>query len=305
MKFDVTILGVNSAIPTLDKNPTAQIVRHEEKHYLIDCGEGTQVRFIKYGFKPHKIDQIFISHLHGDHFYGLVGLLTSMGLTGRTKPMEIFSPKGLEEIFQVTMKYSGAVLPYPIKFYEVDTTQHRCIFEDEGIQVFSLPLLHRIPTTGFLFREKERLRKMIPEKIEQYQIPFQDIDAIKKGAHWKTPDGQLIPNEDLTLAPPPSRCYAFCSDTRFNTALPPLLQDVNLLYHESTFCQDRQSRTFNTGHSTAREAAQIAKLSKAKKLVLGHFSLRYQDLSCFLKEAQPIFPNTVLGEEGKTYEIAY
>ena len=303
MNFEVTILGINSAMPTPNRNPSGQVVRLQDRFYLIDCGEGTQIRLTQYGIKRSKINQIFITHLHGDHFFGLFGLLTTMALSGRTDAIEIFSPKGLSEIFETTMKHSGSKVPFPVYFQEVDTANPGKVFEDELVEVFTLPLIHRIPTVGYFMKEKERLRKVIPEKIDIYQIPYEQINAIKRGQHFVTTEGQIIPNTSLTIAPPRPRSFAYCSDTQYNEALPPLIMDVDLLYHEATFCDDRKDRTVATGHSTAKEAATVAQKAKAKALILGHFSTRYQDLSCFLKEAEKIFPNTYIGQEGNTYPI--
>ena len=303
MNFEVTILGINSAMPTPNRNPSGQVVRVQDQFYLIDCGEGTQIRLTQYGIKRSKINQIFITHLHGDHFFGLFGLLTTMALSGRTTAVEVFSPKGLSEVFEVTMRHSGSQVPFPIYFREVEASNPGKVFEDNLIEVFTLPLIHRIPTVGYFIKEKKRPRKIIPEKIDDYQIPYQQIDAIKKGQHFITSDGKTIPNSTLTIDSPPPRSFAYCSDTQYNNAIPPLITGVDLLYHEATFCEDRKDRTVATGHSTAKEAAEVARLAKAKTLILGHFSTRYQDLGCFLKEAGEIFPNTYIGEEGSTYNI--
>ena len=302
MRFELTLLGTNSALPAFGRFPSSQVLNIQENHYLIDCGEGAQIRMGECGVRRHKIKQVFISHLHGDHIYGLIGFLSSLSLSDRTAPMDIFAPLGLEEIIQVLLKYTGG-LSFALKFHTIDTEQHRLIFENASVEVYSLPLVHCVPTSGFLFKEKSRPRNMKPEKIEAYNIPFHDIPEIKAGADYESSDGQLISNEELTLPPPAPRSYAYCSDTAYQKSLVPLIQGVNLLYHESTFCEDRQGQAALTGHSTAHQAATIAKMAGAERLVLGHYSSRYHSLEPFLKEARAVFPNTELGLDGKVFEV--
>ena len=301
MKFELTILGVNAAVPTLDRDPSAQVLNINDQLYLIDCGEGTQLRLLEQKIKTSKIDQVFISHLHGDHFFGLFGLISSFGLAGRERPLDIYSPFGLAEIFEAVTKHTGGIQPFPLNFHPVDTEKPQFLFENQHVKVSSIPLVHRVPTTGFLFQEKERLRSILPEKIQEYNIPYAKIPAIKAGADLTLENGTIIKNEVLTSPPLPPKSFAYCSDTRYHEPIIPLIENVDLLYHESTFCENKKDRTFQTGHSTAKEAATIAKKANAKKLILGHYSTRYKDLNCFLEEASTVFPNTYLGIQGETY----
>ncbi|MCB0553216.1 MAG: ribonuclease Z [Phaeodactylibacter sp.] len=302
MRFELTLLGTNSALPAYGRFPTAQVLNIQEKLYLIDCGEGAQIRMGQFGLRQAKISQAFISHLHGDHIYGLIGWLTSLALINRQEPLDIFAPEGLEEIIRVQLKYTGG-LPYSLSFYTIDPSRHSLIFEDKRVAIFSLPLAHRIPATGFLFREKEKARNIRPDCIEAYQIPFQAIPGIKAGNDYQLEDGRLIPNADLTLDPPKPRTYAFCSDTAYHEPLIPLIQGVDLLYHESTFCDDLVDIAAETGHSTARQAATIALKAGVARLVLGHYSSRYPSLEPFLLEARSVFPNTELGVDGASFEV--
>ncbi len=303
MRFEVTILGSNSAIPAHGRFPTSQILNASERLYLIDCGEGVQWRLQDCDIKKSKINQIFISHLHGDHIYGLIGLLNSMSLSKRTSPITIFSPKGLEEIIQVQLKYAGTVFSFPLTFYELETNKNQLIFEDEVLNAYTIPLRHRIPTCGFLFIEKPRPLNIDPDKIEKFNIPVEKIIEIKNGADFITQNGKLIANAALTFPPVSPRSYAFCSDTAYDTSIISIVEGVNLLYHESTFLHELQDLAKETMHSTTIEAATIAKKAKVGQLILGHYSSRYQDLSPLLEEAQKVFSNTVLGVEGKTISV--
>ena len=302
MRFELTLLGTNSALPAYGRFPSSQVLNIQESHYLIDCGEGAQIRMVEFGVRSGRIRQAFISHLHGDHIYGLIGFLSSQSLTGRQRPLDIFAPSGLEEIIQVQLKHTGGV-GFSLRFHTIDTEKHQLIFEDKHTEVYSLPLLHRVPASGFLFREKERPRNMRPEKIEAYNIHYRDIPAIKAGAGLDLPGGRHIRNEELTLPPPAPRSYAYCSDTAYCEALVPLIQGVGLLYHESTFCEDMQEQAALTGHSTARQAATIAAMAGAGRLILGHYSSRYKSLEPFLQEARAVFPNTELGMDGRVFEV--
>ncbi len=303
MKFELTILGCNSAKPANGRHPTAQVLNIQEELILIDCGEGTQNRMNDFGIKRGRIKYIFISHLHGDHIFGLPGLLTSYSLNTRTEPLTIFAPSGLQEMIEVVLKNSGSILSYPIYFKVTNPEISSKIFENEVFEVYTIPLQHRVPTNGYLFREKERPRNIIPEKIQEYEIPFSQIPAIKKGEDLKLPDGITIPNEELTLSPPPPRSFAFCSDTVYNEAIIPIIDGVDLLYHEATFLHERLQRAIQTKHSTALQAAQIAQKSNAGQLIIGHFSSRYRDVTPFLEEAQSFFEKTHVAEEGKTYQV--
>ncbi|NET32258.1 MAG: ribonuclease Z [Cyanothece sp. SIO1E1] len=299
--FEVQLLGTNSALPAFGRHPTSQILSIQKYKYLIDCGEGTQMRFQKFGVKSGRMNQIFISHLHGDHFYGLIGLLTTLGLIGRTRPLDIFAPEGLEEIIRVQTKYAGGDPPFTIRFHVIDTEKHQLIFENNQITVHSIPLDHRVPTSGFLFREKVGERKMIGSTIQEYNIPYSAIPAIKKGEDYITTDGHRIANALLTEDPTPPRSYAYCSDTRFKEDIIPIIAESDILYHESTFQEDLIEKTIPTGHSTALQAAEIAKRANVGRLILGHFSSRYEDIDSFAEEARAVFPEVVAGVEGEIY----
>jgi len=300
--FEVQLLGTNSALPAFGRHPTSQVLTIQKYKYLIDCGEGTQMRFQQFGIRPGRMHQIFISHLHGDHFYGLIGLLTTLGLIGRTKPLDVFAPEGLEEIIRIQTKYAGGDPPFKLRFHVVDTEKHQLIYENNQITVHSIPLDHRVPTAGFLFREKPKDRKMIGAAIEQYGIPYKAIPDIKKGADFTDANGQIIANALLTEDPIPPRTYAYCSDTRFKEDIIPIIEGADILYHESTFQSDLIEKTIPTGHSTARQAAEIAKRAKVGRLILGHFSSRYENIESFAEEAKTVFPDVVAGVEGTIYQ---
>ncbi len=303
MRFDLTILGCHSASPGKDRFPSAQVFSVQRNIYLIDCGEATQIRILANGVKRSKINQIFISHLHGDHVFGLAGLITSISLSERrTTGIDIFSPPGLEEMIRTQLRLSESFLSFELRFHVVDTEIHQLIFEDRYVEVFSIPLKHRISTTGFLFKEKDKPRKMLADCIEKYEIPFPKIKDIKNGGDFLTKDNNLIPNAELTLPPPSPRSFAYCSDTVFKPDIVPIIQNVDLLYHESTFLHQDKRLADKTMHATAREAAEIAKLANAKCLIIGHFSVRYKSLDLLLEEAQKYFSNTVLGESGRIYK---
>ena len=303
MKFELTILGCNSAKAANGRHPTAQVLTIKEHLILIDCGEGTQMQMDKFHIRRGRINHIFISHLHGDHIFGLPGLLTSYSLNGRKKPMTIFSPKGLEEMLTVILRNSGSMLSHPIHYVEVDTTQSYSVYENDFMEVSSIPLDHRVPTSGYLFREKARPRNMIAEQIEIHQIPYPQIKAIKAGADFTKPDGSVISNTALTTDPPRTRSYAFCSDTMYTESIVPIIKNVDLLYHEATYLHEKVERAKTTKHSTALQAAQIAQQASAGQLILGHFSSRYADASPLQAEAASVFANSVVAEEGMRYEI--
>ena len=305
MKFELTILGNTSPFPSKDRLPTSQILNINERLYLIDCGEGTQIRMNELGIKRMKIDHIFISHLHGDHYFGLFGLLGSYRMARRTTPLHIHCPTGLQELIELEAKISlaGPFL-FPLHFHETTAKKSKKILDNADIEVFTIPLKHgEIPTTGFLFKEKEQPRKMIKSKIAEYNIPFQAIPAIKNGGFFKTPEGKVIKNKELTFAPPAPRSYAFCSDTAYHLPIIPIIKNVDLLYHEATFNQEDGIDASKKGHSNTIEAATIAKKAKAKKLILGHFSSRYTDLEALAEEAKTVFKNTEVAEEKKTFVI--
>lgn len=306
MRFELTLLGTGAALPMPGRHTSAQVLNVNDLLYLIDCGEGTQMRLTEYQVRRSKIGQIFISHLHGDHFYGLMGLLTSFALNDQTQPLEIFSPFGLEEIVNVMLHYQGSgSSPYSIRFHVVDTAQHQLIFEDHQLEVYSVPLQHRIPTCGYLFREKQRPRNILPEKIAAYNIPVSAIKNIKNGAAFQLPNGEMIPNAELTAGAPHRRAYAYCSDTIFSPEIVSYIKGVDLLYHEATFLHADEALARTYSHSTAAQAARIAKEAAVGQLVIGHFSARYKDASLFEQEARTIFPNTRGGEDGMVLEVPF
>ncbi|MFN8276644.1 MAG: ribonuclease Z [Chitinophagales bacterium] len=303
MQFEVTILGSNGAVPAFDRHPTSQYIHYNGHGFIVDCGEGTQLQMARFGIRRARLDHVFISHLHGDHFYGLLGLITSFNLNHREAPLHIYGHHGIEEIIATQFKHSETVLKFPLVFHVVTADQPRLIYEDAMLTVTTIPLLHRIPTTGFLFREKPGLRKMRTEKLAEYRIPVADIPAIKAGADFIAADGKVISNHELTLPPPPPRSYAFCSDTAYHEQIVPQLAEVDLLYHEATFIEEHAQRASETMHSTARQAALIAQMAGVKKLLLGHFSARYEQLDTLLQEAKAVFPNAELALEGTTFAL--
>lgn len=304
MKFEVTILGSSSATPIFNRNPTAQILNINEKLYLVDCAEGTQQQMLRFDIKASRIDYIFISHLHGDHYLGLVGLLSSMHLNGRKKTLKVFCPPPLKEIVDLQLKYSETTLNYPVEFIFTDATTKGVILENQDIFVETIPLNHRIPCTGFLFRQKKRLRKLIKEKIEELEIPIPYYPAIKKGNDYEAPNGTIYKNSILTIEPQEPKSYAYVSDTLYNENYLPQINSVTLLYHEATFLNDMLDRANQTHHTTALQAGEVAVKVNAGKLVIGHFSARYKTLNELLDEAQSVFPNTELAVEGKTFIIS-
>ena len=303
MHFEVTILGSNGAIPAHNRHPTSQFIHFHGQGYLIDCGEGTQMQMAKYNIKRGRLDHIFISHLHSDHFLGLMGLLTSFNLNYRETPLHIYGHYGIEEIVNAHFKHSETTLRYPLHFHAVVADAPCIIFENSLLTVETIILQHRIPTTGFLFREKAGLRKILSAKIEQYQIAHQDIPAIKQGADYTTASGIVISNAELTTSPTAPRSYAFCSDTSYTENYLEQIKNVSLLYHEATFAVEHTFRAAETMHCTTVEAATIAQKAQVGKLLIGHFSARYPALEPLLAESKAVFPNTELATEGVTFDI--
>lgn len=301
--FEVLILGSSAATPTSTRNPTAQLLNIAERFFLIDCGEGTQIQMRRYKARFQSINHIFISHLHGDHFLGLPGFLASMHLLGRRNELVIYGPKELEEIITVIHKHSETYLNYPIRFVATQNEQKELLWDDDKVEVYSFPLQHRIRTTGFLFKEKPLPRNIDKYKLEKLEVSFAEIHKLKKGQDAVDNHGNIIRNAELTFDPPPPRSYAFCSDTRFFEGLAEHIRDVDLLYHESTFLEDRIDRAEVTFHSTASQAAKMALLANARHLLLGHFSARYTELDDFLSEAKPLFPNVSLATEGRIINL--
>jgi ribonuclease Z len=303
MKFEVTILGSSSATPVYNRNPTSQLLNCNEKFYLIDCGEGTQQQLMKFGIKASKIDHVFISHLHGDHYFGLIGLLSSMHLNGRIKPMEILAPAALLEILELQFKHSDTVLRYPLEFTPITADAPRVIFENSDVQVETIILNHRIPCTGFKFTEKKRLRKLVVEKLEEDQIPLEYYQLLKRGVDLDLPDGSVIRYADYTTDSSAPKSYGYCSDTLADGTYLESIKNCTVLYHEATFLHELLGRADQTHHTTALQAAEVAIASGAGKLLIGHFSSRYKSLQPLLEEAAAVFPNTELALEGVTYLI--
>ncbi|MFC7348158.1 ribonuclease Z [Chryseobacterium zhengzhouense] len=295
MSTYLTILGFNSAIPTVNTSPTSQLLEMEERCFLIDCGEGTQVQLRKAKARFSKINHIFISHLHGDHCFGLPGLIASFRLLGRENPLHVYGPKGiknmLETIFTITETHRG----FEVIYHELDKNYSEKIYEDNRVEVFTIPLDHRIYCNGYLFKEKPKDRHINMEEVAKYdEIETCDYHNLKAGKDFVLSDGYVLKNEILTTEPAPSVSYAFCSDSRYLESVIPIVKNVTVLYHESTFLHDLKEMADYTGHATALEAATIAKKAEVGKLILGHFSNRYGDLTVFTDEARQIFPNTYL-----------
>lgn len=304
MSLKLTILGCHSATPREHAHPTAQVLEIKNHLFLIDCGEGTQIQLRKYKFSFAKINHIFISHLHGDHFFGLIGLVSSFGLLSREKPLYIYAPIGLKEIITLLLHMSQSKVAFQIIYKELDSDKPELIFEDHKVDVYTIPLTHRIYTNGFLFREKPDLKNLNMSEIEKYpEIQRCDYYNLKKGKDFVLTNGQILNNEQLTLQPKPTLSYAFCSDTSYQPRIIPQITQVNLLYHEATFADIDEELAIITAHSTASQAAKIAKKAKVNQLIIGHFSSRYKSFIPLLQEAQKVFPNTVLAEEGKVYEV--
>ncbi|MDX9770078.1 MAG: ribonuclease Z [Tenuifilaceae bacterium] len=303
MTFSVTILGSSSALPTSQRFPAAHALNVHERLFLVDCGEGTQIQLRKYKQKLSRLEQIFISHLHGDHVLGLVGLISTLNLLGRKAPLTIWAHAPLQPILDQNLKFFVNELKFSIVFKALDTKNRKVIFEDKTLTIESIPLKHRIPSTGFIFKEKPKQPNIRKELIDKYSIPLADIIRIKEGADFVTPQGQIIPNSELTHVSSPPRSYAYCSDTKYFDGLAEMVQGVDLLYHEATFSKDLTKMARSTGHSTAEQAAKIAELAKVKRLIIGHFSSRYKDVDVLVNEARKIFTETYAAEEGLEFKI--
>lgn len=303
MKFELTILGSSSATPIYDRNPTSQLLNINEKYYLIDCGEGTQQQLFRYELKAQRIDYIFISHLHGDHYLGLIGLLSSMHLNGRSKCLKLFGPPELKEILDIQFKHSMTVLRYPLEFYPTQTSCPALIFENADILVETMILNHRIPCTGFKFTLKQRLPKIRMDKVQELDIPVEHRQLIKKGFPYTDKTGKIHQAAELTSPADEPRTYAYCSDTLCDGSYLEQIKGVDLLYHEATFAHDMLSRAEETFHTTALQAGELAQKAGIKQLLIGHFSARYRDLNPLLEEAQSIFAQTALAIEGQTFEV--
>ena len=301
--FNVTILGSNSAIPTLKRNPTSHLVNHNERFFLIDCAEGTQLQLRRSQIKMQRINHIFISHLHGDHFFGLIGLISSMHLLGRSKELHVYGPPQLEEIIDIQLHASQTELIYPLTFHPINPDANEVIYEDDKLTITTIPLNHRIPTCGFLFKEKKGKRRIRKQMIKDIHIPVDHIMKIKEGADFTDSEGTTFKNTEITEHPGVPRSYAYCSDTAYYEPLIPIIQNVNLLYHEATFMKEKTDVAAEKFHSTTIEAATIARKANVGKLVIGHFSTRYENIDELLDEAKSVFPDTEAAYDGKTYAI--
>ncbi len=298
MSFKLTILGSSSAIPNVNRNPTAQLLNVNERFFLIDCGEGTQVQLRKYQLSFQRINHIFISHLHGDHYFGLIGLISSMHLLGRNKDLHIYAHKELKEIIDLQLEAANTELNYPLFIHPISEYDDLVLFEDDNIKISNLVLDHSIKCSGFLFTEKRCLRKIIKSKVKDFNVPFDKMDSLKNGVDWINSKGEIIPNNILTTKNSLPHRYAFCSDTRYNESLIDRVKKVDLLYHETTFMQGLEERAEQTGHSTTFQAATIANQAKVKNLLIGHYSQRYRDLDLLLLETRKTFKNAELSLAG-------
>lgn len=303
MTFELTILGSSSAIPTSEKYPTAQVLNVLERFFLIDCGEGTQIQLRRNNIGFEKIKHIFISHLHGDHYYGLIGLISTFNLMGLKNNIHIYSPSQLKDVIQPQLNFLKGDMQFEVIFHPLNFKKPEKILEDKKVEVYSFPVKHSINCCGFLFREKQRESNIKKEYISKYQIPIEEIKNIKKGADFNSAEGKIIPNSELTTIPPPPRSYAFCADTAYHEPLAEVLKGVDLIYHEATFAEDLRDWAVKTCHSTAKDAARIAQMADVEKLIIGHFSSRYDNEELLLNEARSIFPNTELAAEGKKYPV--
>jgi len=299
----LTILGCYAATPRTLTNPTSQVLEIKNRLFLIDCGEGTQVQLRKNKLKFSKINNVFISHLHGDHFFGLIGLISTFALLGRVNDLHIYGPKGVKEIIDLQLKLSNSWTNYQLIFHELESKKSEIIFEDEKVIVKTIPLKHRVYTNGFLFQEKLGERKLDMNAVQNFEIDTCYYQNIKNGRDITLEDGRVISNDKLTYDPDPAMSYAFCSDTKYNEDVIPVIENVSVLYHESTFLDSEEELAAKTMHSTAKEAARIALKANTKQLILGHYSTRYSSLDLFKEEAETIFKEVLLADDGKSFEF--
>ncbi|MFC2096416.1 ribonuclease Z [Bacteroidota bacterium] len=303
MTFELTILGSSSAVPTSNRNLTAHVLNVHERFFLIDCGEGTQIQIRKNKIRFGKIDHIFISHLHGDHIFGLFGLISTFNLLDRDKDLNIYAHPELENILNKHIEYFERTISYKIIYHHLKPKVNEIIYEDEKLIVETIPLKHRVPTCGFKFTEKPHLRNLRKNVVEDYQIPISEIQSIREGYDYTKDNNKVILNSELTLPPYKARSYAYCTDTAYFEKIIPIIKDVDLLFHEATFAKNMVHQAKQTYHSTSEDAANIAKKAGVNRLLIGHFSARYKDVSPLVTEAKKIFPNTFSAEDGKKYTI--
>ena len=301
--FRVHILGCGSALPTLKHNPSSQIVEIRGKCFMIDCGEGTQTQLRRSKIKFTRISAVFISHVHGDHCFGLIGMISTFGMLGRTAPLHIYAPAGFSNIMKMQIDFFCKDLEYEVVFHDVDTNAKNIVYEDRSLTVETVPLSHRVPCCGFIFREKQTLPHILRDMADYYKVPVSQFNNIKNGADWVDEEGNVIPYTRLTKPSEPARSYAYCSDTKYLPMLHECLKDVCVLYHESTYSKEDEDMAKMYFHSTAAQAAQVASDANVGKLVLGHYSARYEDENRLLEEAKNIFPNTVLSDEGLIIDV--
>jgi ribonuclease Z len=297
----VTILGNNSAVPAFNRHPTSQVVTHDGANYLVDCGEGTQIQMIKYKIRRGKISHIFISHLHGDHYFGLVGLINTFGLLSHKQELHIYAPHPLQEIIEIQLRVAETHLPYPLYFHTI--TENAILVDNEKIRIKCFETNHRIQCFGFSFEEKMSKRKILVERARKYDIPLTFYSSLQNGLDYITPKGEVVKNDTLTAAPEKGKRYAFCADTRYDESIIEHISGFDAIYHETTYLDNLYDKAFERFHSTTKQAATIAKRAMVKKLLIGHFSSKYSVLDAFEQEAREIFPGTELAIEGNTYEI--
>lgn len=303
MGFSVTILGNSSAKPTPHAHPSSQVVNLNEQYYLVDAGEGVQQQLIRRGINPLRLRAVFISHLHGDHCFGLFPLIATLGLEGKRTPLDIYAPAPMGEILEYHRRYFWDDLPYEVKWHEVRTTEHAIIMQNNTLEVWSIPLRHRVPTAGYLFKEKQPGRNVDKFKIEKYGLSIAQIVAAKRGEDITLEDGQIIPNDELTYIPYQARSYAYLSDTAYSAKAAERVHSVDLLYHETTYSTSEAMFAKGRGHSTTIEAAKVAAKAEAKRLIIGHFSSRYKSHETLVEECRTIFPNSDIAAEGMTFNI--
>jgi len=299
----LTILGCYAATPRTFTNPTSQILEIKNRIFLIDCAEGTQVQLRKNKIRFSQINRIFISHLHGDHFFGLIGLVSTFTLLNRTTDLHIYGPKGIQEIIKLQLRLSNSWPKYGLFFHELESNESEIIFEDEKVVVKTIPLKHRVYTNGFLFQEKIGERKLNMDAVQNYNIDICYYQNIKSGKDITLDNGKIVKNAELTFDPIAPKKYAFCSDTAYHEAILPIIKNVDVLYHEATFLQSEESLAKKTLHSTSKEAATIALKANVKQLILGHYSTRYENIDFFREEAAAIFSEVVLADDGKIFEF--
>lgn len=302
-KFELNILGCGSALPTMRHNATSQVLNIREKLFMIDCGEGTQVQLRRSRLKFSRLNHIFISHLHGDHCFGLIGMISTFGMIERTADLHIYAHADLQKLMRPQLDFFCKGLPFDVVFHDINPAERTVIYDDRSVSVETIPLKHRLPTCGFLFREKPVPNHIIRDMIDFYKVPLFMINRIKNGEDFVCDDGTVIPNSRLTIPSDPPRSYAYCSDTLYKPEISEQIKGVDLLFHEATFLETEKARAKVTMHSTASQAAEIAKMSDVKKLMIGHFSARYDDDSCLLAEAKEIFPDTILANENLSINV--